>query len=112
LYARLFELRKNQPAFFAGELIRIPTTNDNRVFAFARVSGPSKFIVVCNFDTSPFSGSIDLSSPKLGINNQISLTDAFSSHTVTTRLLPSKSTPLEVPAIGFRIVQIEQEPPH
>ncbi len=112
LYARLFELRKKHPAFFAGDLIRIPTTNDKRVFAFARVSGPNKFIVVCNFDTSPFSGSIDLSSPKLGIKNQITLTDVFSSHIATTRLLASKSTPLEVPAVGFRIVQIEQEPPH
>jgi glycosidase len=112
LYARLFELRRDQPAFFAGEMLHIITTNDKRVFAFARVSGPNKFIVVCNFDTSPFNGTIDLSSPKLEINNQITLTDVFSSHTATTRLLPSKSTLLEVPAVGFRIVQIEQEPPH
>ncbi len=112
LYDRLFELRKNQSAFFAGELIRIPTTNDKRIFAFARVSGTNKFIVVCNFDTSAFSGSIDLSSPKLGINDQITLTDAFSSHTATTRLTSSKSTTLNVPAVGFRILQIEQEPPH
>lgn len=107
LYARLFELRKTHPAFFAGEMIRIPTTNDKRVFAFARVNDQDKYIVVCNFDTSAFDGSLDLSSAKLGFNDQITLTDAFSSHSVTTRLLPSKSTPFEVPAVGFRIVQIE-----
>ena len=111
LYSRLFELRRDEPAFFAGSMIRIPTTNDKRVFAFARMSGPSKFIVVCNFDTSSFTGSIDLSSPKLGIDNHITLTDVFSSH-ATRRLHPLNSTPLDVPAVGFRIIQVEQEPPH
>ena len=112
LYVRLFDIRKNQPAFFGGEMIRIPTTNDKRVFAFARVSGQSKFIVVCNFDSSSFNGSINLSSPKLGIKNQITFTDVFSSRTATTRLLPSNSLSIEVPAVGFRLLQIEQEPPH
>ena len=111
LYARLFELRRDEPAFYASDMIRIPTTNSKRVFAFARVSGPNKFIVICNFDTSAFSGSIDLSSPKLRINNQITFTDVFSSH-ATRRLHPLNSTPIDVPAVGFRIIQIEQVPPH
>lgn len=111
LYARLFELRRDEPAFFAGDMIRIPTTNDKRVIAFVRMSGLNKFVVVCNFDASPFSGSIDLSSPRLGLNDQITFTDVFSSH-ATRGLHPLNSTPIDVPAVGFRIIQIEQVPPH
>ena len=108
LYTKLFSLRKEQSAFYNGDMIRIPTTNDKRVLSFARVSGESKFIVVCNFDTSSFRGTIDLSSPKLGMRDQTRLIDVFTSHTAAARLLPSSSIPLEVAAVGFRIIQIEQ----
>jgi glycosidase len=112
LYFRLFELRKYQPAIFGGEMIRIPSTNDKRLYAFARVSGPKKFIVLYNFDLSPFNGSVDLSSPKLDIGTHVTLTDAFTKQSVTMDIPPTKVIPLDLPGMGFRILQIEQETPH
>lgn len=112
LYSNLIELRKTQPSLFHGEMIRIPTTNDKRVYAFARVSGQHKFIIVYNFDSSPFSGSMDLSSSKLEIDTHISLTDAFTKQSVTMNVPPSRVIPIDLDALGFRILQIEKETPH
>jgi glycosidase len=109
LYFRLFELRKYQPALFGGEMIRIPSTNDKRLYAFARVSGTNKFIVLYNFDRSPFNGSVDLSSPTLGIGTHVTLTDAFSKQSVTLDIPPTRAIQLNLPGMGFRILQIEQE---
>ena len=71
LYTSLFALRKNEPAFSEGEMIRIPTTNARRVYAFARVSGTNKFIVVLNFDLKAFNGSMDLRSPGVATGSHI-----------------------------------------
>ena len=108
LYSRLFELRKYQPAFSAGEMVRISTTNDKRVYAFARVADANKFLVACNFDADTFAGSLDLASPGLSVDKQITMTDVFTKRTTTLAVPPSKAIPIEVPAMGFRILQIEQ----
>jgi glycosidase len=110
LYAKLFELRKKQPAFSDGGIIRIPSTNDRRVYAFARVSGPNKFIVAFNFDTTSFSGSLSVLSPGLITGNQINLTDVFTNQTMTITIPSTKLLPIEIPAMGFRVFQIEQTP--
>ncbi len=108
LYSELFELRKYEPAFSAGEMVRISTTNDKRVYAFARVADSSRFIVVCNVDANTFTGSLDLSSPALSVERQITTTDVFTKRTTILAVPPSKLIPIEVPAMGFRILQIEQ----
>ena len=57
LYAKLFNLRKNEPAFSDGEMLRLSTSNSRHVYAFARISSASKFIVVLNFNRKAFNGS-------------------------------------------------------
>lgn len=112
LYTKLSELRKYHPAFSAGEMIRIPTTSDKRVYAFARVAGTDRFLVFLNFDAEPFSGTVTLSSPRLEIAKQITLTDVFSGAGVTIAVPTAQTIPLEIPSMGYRILQIEQESPH
>ncbi|MGA9407623.1 MAG: alpha-amylase family glycosyl hydrolase [Bacteroidota bacterium] len=107
LYTRLFDLRKNEPAFSEGEMIRISSSNPQRVYAFARVSGTNKFIVALNFGRKVFDGSLNLSSPDLATENQTTLTDVFTKKTVTAALPPSKLIPIKIPAMGFRIFQLK-----
>ena len=107
LYAALFELRKNDPAFSEGAMIRIPASNPRRVYAFARVSGANKFLIALNFDSTAFDGSMDLSSPKLLLNDHAALTDVFNQKTEPTSVPASKQIPLKISAMGFRILLIK-----
>jgi glycosidase len=107
LYATLFNLRKNQPAFSEGDMVRISASNDRRVFAFARISGTNKFVVVLNFDQKAFNGSLSLSSPLLVTGNKITLVDVFTKKKFAVVVPSSKLIPIKVPAMGFRILQIE-----
>jgi cyclomaltodextrinase / maltogenic alpha-amylase / neopullulanase len=107
LYAALFELRKNEPAFSDGTMLRISTSNSRRVYAFARISGTNKFLVLINVGAKAFSGSMDVSSPELSTRIHITLTDVFTKKTTTTAVPASKLIPIKVPAMGFRILLLK-----
>jgi glycosidase len=107
LYTTLFDLRKNEPAFSGGEMLRLSTSNARCVYAFARISGTNKFIVVLNFDQKAFSGSMDVSSPELVTGGQIILTDVFTKKTVTAAVPSAKLLPIKIPAMGFRILRLQ-----
>ncbi len=49
IYKKLFHLRKENKALARGEMIRLTTNFDNEVYAFARIAGKEKVIVVLNF---------------------------------------------------------------
>ncbi len=107
LYAKLFNLRKNEPAFSDGEMLRLSTSNSRHVYAFARISSASKFIVVLNFNRKAFNGSIDVSSLGLVTGGQIILTDVFKKKTITAAVSSSKLIPIKIPAMGFRILRLQ-----
>ena len=108
LYTKLFDLRKNNPAFTDGGMVRLPTTNDRRVYAFARVSGENKFLVAFNFAAAVFSGSVNILSPELVSGNQITLTDVFNGDTSAITIPSSRLIPLSIPPMGYRILRIAQ----
>jgi len=107
LYAKLFDLRKNEPAFSYGEMLRLSTSNARRVYAFARVSGINKFLVVLNSNRKAFSGSVSVSSPALAMSSRITLTDVFTKKTITATVPSSKLIPIKIPAMGFRILRLQ-----
>jgi glycosidase len=107
LYAKLFDLRKNDPAFSGGEMLRLSTSNSRRVYAFARISGTNKFIVILNFDRKAFNGSIEVSSPVLVTGGHITLTDVFTKKAITAAVPSSKLIPVKIPAMEFRILQLQ-----
>ena len=107
LYETLFDLRKNEATFSDGEMIRLTTSRASRVYAFARISGTSKFLIILNFDGKAFNGSMDFSSPALATGNEITLTDVFTKKTTTAALPSSKLIPVKIPAMGFRILRLQ-----
>jgi glycosidase len=106
-YAKLFDLRKNAPAFTGGEMVRLSTSNATRVYAFSRVSGANKFVVVLNFDRKAFNGSVNVSPPELAAGSRITLTDVFTKKTITAAVPSSKLIPIKIPAMGFCILQLQ-----
>ena len=61
LYATLFRLRKVHKALSRGEMLRIPSLNEDEVYAFFRIAGRNKILVVLSF--SPDSLSTEVSIP-------------------------------------------------
>jgi glycosidase len=49
LYQRLFRLRREHPCLVRGEMIRVTTNIDDAVYAFWRVAGDDRVLVVLNF---------------------------------------------------------------
>ena len=53
LYEKLFQLRKEHKALSRGEMIRAVSSQDQDVYAFFRVAGNDKILVILNFSSEP-----------------------------------------------------------
>jgi len=56
LYQTLSRLYKNSPALHKGEMKKIASDNDDRIYAFVRCDGPDSVIVIVNFSAGEFDG--------------------------------------------------------
>jgi glycosidase len=64
LYQQLFRLRREHPCLVRGEMVRVTTNNEDAVYAFWRVAGDDRVLVVLNFGAE--SKKVHLVSGKLG----------------------------------------------
>ncbi len=64
LYQQLFRLRREHPCLARGEMVRVTTNNEDAVYAFWRVAGDDRVLVVLNFGAE--SKKVHLVSGKLG----------------------------------------------
>jgi len=53
LYKKLFRLRKEHKSLTRGEMLRVASTHDGDVYAFLRMAGKDKVLVVLNFSSEP-----------------------------------------------------------
>jgi glycosidase len=65
LYRKLFNLRKQNKALSRGEMIRLTSNFDDDVYAFARVSGKDRVVVVLNFSDEPRFTSVNVPMTKV-----------------------------------------------
>ncbi len=79
LNKRLFALRKTNKALTRGEMIRLASTHDQDVYAFARIAGKDKIMVVLNFSSEPRFTSISTPLDQLAPGQSVlTLKDYFS----------------------------------
>ena len=107
LYTALFAMRKDHPAL-TGKMIRLSTSDDRHVYAFARVSGPDRVIVVLNFGKEVFNGGINLASANILPAGHFVLHDLIGD--ATTPLPASGVVPLSLKPFGFQIVSVSEDP--
>jgi hypothetical protein len=88
-------------------MLRLSISNSRRVYAFARISGTNKFVVALNFDRKAFNGSINISPSELAVGDEVTLTDVFTKKAITAAVPSSKLIPIKIPAMGFRILQLQ-----
>jgi cyclomaltodextrinase len=65
IYRKLFHLRKENKALSRGEMIRLSTTNENDVYAFARKAGNECIIVALNFSNETRNARVSIPRGKL-----------------------------------------------
>ena len=83
LYRSLFKLRKEHKAISHGEFIKVPTSNDVSIFAFLRIEGKDKVLVILNFSDATQTPEIQLSLNKsISEASKIMLKDYFSHKSV------------------------------
>lgn len=60
LYQKLFRLRKEHKALSRGEMVRVRSSADQDVYAFFRLAGSDRVLVVLNFSAEPRIANLDL----------------------------------------------------
>jgi glycosidase len=99
LYTTLFHLRREHKALARGAWTRVPTSHDDKVFAFLRTEGTDRALCVLNFSLDTVSTTLALPS---GVGGKaIILRDAFSGEALSV----ARSAPSEVvlPPRGYRV---------
>ncbi|HTX19489.1 MAG TPA: alpha-amylase family glycosyl hydrolase [Bacteroidota bacterium] len=109
LYTTLFALRRSHPAL-TGSMVRIRTTSDDRVFAYARISGPDRVLVALNFSKEPFSGSLKIPSAQIVAPGHVSVRDLITGASETVEVFPSGFFPVSLPPQGFKILSVGSAP--
>jgi glycosidase len=109
-YTKLFALRASHPALTGATMIRIPSSNDRRVYAFVRLAPADTLLAVFNFASSEFRGTLDFSGTTFGIESSMTLTDIFSGKSTTTTVAHPGTLPISVPATGYVLYQVSRLP--
>ncbi len=80
---KLFHLRKENKALSRGEMIRLTTNFEKDVYAFARVAGKDRVMVVLNFSSEPRFASVSVPMDKVfGATKKVSAKELFDGHVV------------------------------
>ncbi|MBI5022206.1 MAG: alpha-amylase [Ignavibacteriales bacterium] len=83
LYRSLFKLRKVHKAISHGEFIKASTSDDTNIFAFLRIEGKDKILVILNFSDALRTPKIKLAFDKsIGEASKIMLKDYFTHNSI------------------------------
>ncbi len=77
IYSKLFHLRKENKALARGEMIRLSSNNEQDVYAFARVAGKDKIIVILNFSAEAKLVSVSVPMDKIFGKKRAAMKELF-----------------------------------
>lgn len=96
LFTALHRARRDHPALVRGEMLRVRTDADERVYAFERRSGTDRVLVVLNFGAEPVTVGLTVEAPVRGSAAR----DAFSGSIVPWEAVRR----ISLPARGYRLL--------
>jgi glycosidase len=108
LYRRLFALRKNHKALSRGDMVRVPADSAGTAFAFFRVAGNDRLLVVLNFDREQQEVTLHLPADRVAPGRQrLALKEVFSGRTVNASADTGWELPLALPGKGYMVFELE-----
>jgi cyclomaltodextrinase / maltogenic alpha-amylase / neopullulanase len=82
LYKKLFHLRNENKALARGEMVRLTTNFDNDVYAFARIAGKDRVVVVMNFSDQARFTPVNLPLKVFGSSSAVKMSELFDGQVV------------------------------
>jgi glycosidase len=105
LYKTLFRLRGEHKALSRGDMVRVPSANSTRVYAFFRVAGVDKILAVFNFAPEKCTDTLMIPMDRLFPGQKASvMKDAFSGK----RIELEEHLVLPMEGRGYRVFVVEQ----
>ena len=105
-YTTLYDIRKAHPALTGQTMIRVPSSDDRRVYAFLRIAPQDTVLVICNFGSMPFYGTLQLLEIGSRLDSIVVLTDLFAGTSATASMTADKTLSVSVPEVGYSLFQI------
>jgi glycosidase len=104
LYQRLFRLRREHKALSRGEMVRVRSSSDQDVFAFFRLAGSDRILVVLNFSSEPRSVTLALPLSRIVPREKKStLTEVFTGEVLTILQAESEELRLDLEPRDYRV---------
>ncbi len=109
LYKALFKLRKEHKSLSRGEMVRLVTSTDQDVYAFVRVAGRDRVLVVLNFSGEPrfTTVSVPLAQVFPG-EKKVSLKEVFDGTRVTITPDTQEQIVLAMEPLDYRVYVLER----
>jgi hypothetical protein len=108
IYRTLFRLRAEHKAMSRGEMIRIPTTDEDRTYAFFRSAGNDRVLTVLRFSADTGTVSVRIPMGKLYPGKSfIGLTDVFSGRQTVVNRDTDGELKLDLDPYGYRVYVVE-----
>jgi len=107
LWKFMFTLRKEHKALSRGDMVRVPCTPDQEVYAFVRVAGSDKMLIVLNVAPDSRAAALQVPLDRLFPGQQVvKLNELFSGKSV--RLSKDQPLELSLEGRGYRIFVVDQ----
>lgn len=108
LYKRLFQLRKENKALSRGEMIKLASSSDQDVYAFARTAGKDRVVVVLNFSEEPRFVTVTVPLSKVGQGRKkIALQSVFSEEKFEVGEASKEQIVLALEPRDYRVYEIK-----
>ncbi len=104
LYRTLFGLRKQHRALSRGQMIRVPSSSPDSVYAFFRIAGSDRVLTVLNFSRGPVSARLEIPVERiLPGRGEITLRDVFLGTVVVKDAAGAKDFSVDLPSRGYAV---------
>lgn len=108
IYRKLFHLRKNNTAVSRGNMVRLTGSGEDAVYAFARVSGKDRVIVVLNFSSEGKSVRLKIPTEEVfGLSTTVMMKELFSGDVKRLPIKQVAELPLHLSPHGYKVFVIE-----
>lgn len=107
-YKKLIEIRKNSPALYKGEFLRVNNTTPQQVYSYLRTTGKDNAVVALNFSSSAKEAFLNLPVEKLPVDTSDTyfMNDLLNNESFRVKGSDLKNFYVSIPASSARIFVI------
>ncbi|MBU1423024.1 MAG: alpha-glucosidase C-terminal domain-containing protein [Bacteroidetes bacterium] len=109
IYSDLFKLRKESKALSRGEMFRVTNSDDKNVYAFMRVSGDEKIIVLLNFSKKEITTQVEIPVSLFDVKNIVTLNEVFTGMKMKLSKKNADKFNITLKPYGYKVFVVEKD---